>query len=122
MTRMETQLTRLLDAYTDSYETPAMRSLWLSKWSGYPISVIFRSVDRAIKSFYKFPGLEEFMEIMVEESTRQSRAILRERMEQCPNCDRGMIEVKENHFRPCENCLPDTHQRWVMGDYEPTHI
>ncbi len=122
MTKMETQLTRLLNAYPDSYETEAMRSLWLSKWSDHPTSVIFRSVDRAIRAFHNCPGLDEFMEIVADESVRQNRAVLRERMENCSDCDQGFIESKENHFHPCENCLPDAHHRWVAGDYEPTRL
>ena len=120
MSNYDKQLQRLLSAYPDSYITEQMNKLWLPKWSDYSMSVIHRSVDRAIREFHQFPKLDEFMEIVVDESTRQNRAALRDRMDNCSICDHGYIETKPDAFRPCENCIPDTYHRWAVGDYEPS--
>ena len=122
MNNYQTALLRLLEAFPDNYATEQMNTLWLSRWENYHISVIYRSVDRAIKEFTQFPALDEFIELATEETTRQNKAALRERMELCQSCDQGYIETRSNFFRPCEDCLPDTYHRWAAGDYQSTAL
>ena len=122
MNNYQTALLRLLEAFPDNYATDQMNMLWLSKWREYHISTVHRSVDRAIREFTQFPALDEFMELVMYESTRQNKAALRERMEHCKSCDHGYIETRSDFFRPCEDCLPDAYHRWAAGDYEPTKL
>ena len=122
MNNYQKALFRLVAAFPDNYATEQMNTLWLSRWEDYHISIIHRSVDLAIREFTQFPALDEFMEIVMDESTRQNKAALRERMALCQSCDHGYIETRPDFFRPCENCLPDAYHRWAAGDYEPTAL
>lgn len=121
MTIQGDAFTKLLGAYPNSGDGRYMRTLWVDTWSSYPNSVIVRTVERVIRTWQRCPSLDEFMQEVTEEETRQSHAALRERMEACTKCDLGMVETKPNSFRPCDDCLPEGYERWCAGRYEPTH-
>ena len=110
---------KLLVGYPNNYASEQMRTLWLDNWSQHPISVISRTVDTIIRTWQRFPSIDEFMDLAEKEANKQSFIGRREKMETCPKCDQGMVETKENHFRPCEDCLPDSYGQWASGVYEP---
>jgi len=110
---------KLIAGFPTSFATDKMRALWLDTWSQHPKSVISRTVTTVVRTWQRFPSLDEFMELAEKESGKQSFVAQREKMDACPKCDCGMVETKENHFRPCENCLPDGYDRWAVGAYEP---
>jgi len=117
---LDDTFSKLLDAYPDSYDAGNMRELWTQTWEKEPLSVIVRTADRLMKTWQRCPSLDEFMEETKKETHRQNRAALLEQMDACPECDHGYIETKENTFKPCHSCLPDSYERWAVGDYEPT--
>jgi len=122
MNVVEQSFDKLLAAFPTSYGSDQMRVLWLDEWSQHPNSVIHRTVNTVVRTWQRCPSLEEFMELAEKESGKQSFVAQREKMDACPKCDCGMVETKDNHFRPCENCLPEGYDRWVVGVYEPRRV
>lgn len=116
---LEDAFTKLIAAFPTSYETNEMRALWLQEWSQHPSSIVVRTVDRIIRTWQRFPSLDEFLEESKGEAKRQNRALRQQMMEECPKCDCGMVETKPNSFRPCEDCLPEGYEQWANGNYEP---
>jgi hypothetical protein len=110
---------KLLIAYPNNYASEQMRTLWLDTWSQHPISVISRTVNTVVRTWQRFPSINEFMELAEKEAGKQQFVLKREKMELCSKCDVGMVETKEDHFRPCESCLPDSYAQWASGEYEP---
>ncbi len=117
---MDDAFSKLIAAFATSYESPQMRPLWLSAWADFSPAVILRTVEFVIRTYASFPSLDEFLEEATGEAVKVNRAYMRERMIECTTCDMGMVEVKDNFFRPCIDCLPDAHERWARGMYEPT--
>ena len=117
---MDEAFTKMLDAFPTSYESPQMRPLWLSAWSDFSPAVIVRTVDIVIRNFVTCPSLDEFLEEAHAESVKVNKAYMRERMVECTSATWVLWKPSQIFFRPCESCLPDGHERWSRGSYEPT--
>jgi hypothetical protein len=115
----EESFTKLLGAFPTSYASEQMQTLWIDTWSQHPHRVIARTVNTVVRTWQRFPSLDEFMELAEKESGKQSFISQREKMDACLKCDSGMVETKDNHFRPCDSCLPDGYGQWASGQYEP---
>ncbi len=110
---------KLLAAYPGSRSSDQMEALWFNEWQQLPSAVVVRTVDKIVRTWQRFPSLDEFLEEAAVEAKSQNRALRREMMEECSKCDHGMVETKPDAFRPCQDCLPEGYEQWVNGNYEP---
>jgi len=127
------QLARLIAAYPAATVDEAMLETWMKRLGRYSPSIVTKTVDVLIDNCRFFPSVAEFAEMAESERTKEKQAKSAMTRKACTRCDAGWIEQTEptgtmgargepivnTSVKPCATCLPDTHQRWRSGEYEP---
>jgi hypothetical protein len=114
-------MNRLFDKYLPQAEKEPMRAQWAPYLEKVEISVVSRCVDHFTKEWNRIPSLAEFLDHATTEERLQAKRKKQTEVRNCPNCDSGFVTVQHEPFtvRPCHNCLPETYDAWVTGQYEP---
>jgi len=122
MTIKDSAFSKLIGAYSTSFDTGAMRPTYLAAWESLSDAVVSRTVNYFIYNWQRCPSLNEFMEESEKEQISQQRSSRKEDMANCRKCDSGWIEVGEDNeqFKPCESCRPETFENWATGEYAPS--
>jgi len=131
MSLNQKEFARLVAAYPSTVVDDATVELWMRRFAKHQPSVVARTVALLIDNSIDFPSVATFDQFAESERTKQKQARAAETRTNCDRCDNGwsletVLSGNENHkgaetsvtfARPCSTCLPDTHARWVAGDY-----
>tara|TARA_R110000751_G_scaffold63286_2_gene130726 strand:+ start:78 stop:446 length:369 start_codon:yes stop_codon:yes gene_type:complete len=112
---------KLISAHPTVMQTDIMAETYIESWKKLSPATVSRTVDWFVANWARFPSLEEFNDQAKLERGLQNRNAKKQQMDSCLKCDRGFISVdlENDTFRPCEECLPDTFENWATGQYAP---